>query len=91
MLDAQVKAKELRGFLDQVYNTSGKKEDLKSLSDDEVFGAGKQPAWRCADGNPGLRRRARGRDSPHARAGGEDPDGQTQLYDGRTGEAFERR
>ena len=37
MLDAQVKAKELRDFLDKVYNTSGKKEDLASLSDDEVF------------------------------------------------------
>ena len=36
MLDAQVKAKELRDFLDKVYNTSGRKEDIDSLSDDEI-------------------------------------------------------
>ena len=34
MLDAQVSAQGLRDFLDKVYNTSGRKEDLGSLSDE---------------------------------------------------------
>ena len=37
MLDAQVKAKELREVLDKVYNTSGKQEDLSSFSDQDLF------------------------------------------------------
>ena len=36
MLDAQAKIGELRDYLDKVYNTSGKKEDLDSLTDEEV-------------------------------------------------------
>ena len=32
-----VKAQEIRSFLNKVYNSSGHKEDIKSLSDGEVF------------------------------------------------------
>ena len=37
MLKAQAKAQELRPLLAQVYNESGKAEDLDSLSDAEVL------------------------------------------------------
>ncbi len=37
MLKAHENAAKVRKFLDKVYNTSGKKEDLASLSDDEVM------------------------------------------------------
>ncbi len=91
MLDAQVKAKELRDFLNEVYNTSGRKEDLKSLGDDELFAmannlrGGVPVATPVFDG-------ANEDEIQHMLAlAEEDPDGQTQLFDGRTGEAFERR
>ncbi|TAJ25852.1 MAG: DNA-directed RNA polymerase subunit beta, partial [Nitrospirae bacterium] len=37
MLDAQRRVGEIRQFLDKIYNTSGKKEDLNSLTDGEVL------------------------------------------------------
>ncbi len=91
MLDAQVKTKELRDFLNEVYNTSGKKEDLKSFSDEDLFAmannlrGGVPIATPVFDG-------ANEDEIRHMLAlAEEDPDGQTQLFDGRTGEAFERR
>ena len=91
MLDAHVKAEDLRKFLDQVYNTSGKKEDLDSLTDDELFAM----ADNLRGGVPTATPVFDGADENEIRhmleLAEEDPDGQTQLYDGRTGEAFERR
>jgi DNA-directed RNA polymerase subunit beta len=37
MLDAQATAKEVRGFLDQVYNSCGKGEDIKGFKDAEIL------------------------------------------------------
>jgi len=37
MLEAQQKVVEIRQFLDKIYNTSGHKEDLDSLTDDEIL------------------------------------------------------
>ena len=91
MLDAQVKAKELREFLDKVYNTSGKSEDLKSFSDEELF----EMANNLRGGVPMATPVFDGAHEDEIRhmleLAEEDTDGQTQLYDGRTGEAFERR
>ncbi|MGB5762345.1 MAG: DNA-directed RNA polymerase subunit beta [Sedimenticolaceae bacterium] len=91
MLDAQVKARELRDFLDKVYNTSGKKEDLASLSDDEVFAMANNLRGGVPTATPVF-------DGAHEdeirymlELAEEATDGQTQLYDGRSGEAFERR
>jgi DNA-directed RNA polymerase subunit beta len=91
MLDAQVKAKELREFLDKVYNTSGKKEDLDSFSDEDLF----EMAGNLRRGVPMATPVFDGAHEDEIRQmlelAEEDVDGQTQLYDGRTGEAFERR
>ena len=91
MLDAQVKAKELRDFLDQVYNKSGRKEDIASFTDDEVF----EMADNLRGGVPMATPVFDGADEDEIRymlaLAEESADGQTQLYDGRTGEAFERR
>jgi DNA-directed RNA polymerase subunit beta len=91
MLDAQVKSKELRDFLDQVYNGSGKKEDFDSLTDDELFAM----AGNLRGGVPTATPVFDGANEDEIRhllnLAEEDQDGQTQLYDGRTGEAFERR
>lgn len=91
MLDGGSKVKEMRSFLDKIYNSSGKIEDLKSLNDDEIMDMAHNlrggvpmatPAFDGAheDEIKGMLRLA---DLPES--------GQTTLYDGRTGEAFDRK
>ncbi|MDD4881176.1 MAG: DNA-directed RNA polymerase subunit beta [Gallionellaceae bacterium] len=102
MLDAQAKASELRKLLDKVYNTSGKKEDLKSFSDAEII----EMAGNLRGGVPfatpvfdGAKEEeiksmldlAYPDDDPHtAKLGFTPGKTQVQLYDGRSGEAFDR-
>ncbi|MCP4210341.1 MAG: DNA-directed RNA polymerase subunit beta, partial [Halieaceae bacterium] len=92
MLDAQVKIEELRDFLDKVYNHSGgKKEDLDSFGDEDL----RAMAHNLRGGVPMATPVFDGASEDEIRymleLAGESRDGQTQLYDGRTGEAFERR
>ena len=91
MLDAQVKAKELREFLDKVYNTSGKQEDLDSFSDEELFAMANNLRGGVPTATPVFDGADEGEIRHMLELAEEDADGQTQLYDGRTGEAFERR
>jgi DNA-directed RNA polymerase subunit beta len=92
MVEAQAKAAELRSFLDQVYNQSGGQgEDIKSLSDSEIaelaknLSAGVPIATPVFDGasEPEIKRLLTLADLPTS--------GQTYLYDGRTGERFDRQ
>ena len=91
MLKAQKKVTEMRKFLDKVYNTSGKKEDLKSFSDDEIM----ELARNLREGVPMATPVFDGADEIEVKQMLELADlpvsGQTTLYDGRTGEAFERK
>jgi len=90
MLEAQTKVTELRGFLDKIYNNSGKQEDLDSFSDDEIIelcrnlSGGVPMATPVFDGcsEEELRYMLRLADLPET--------GQTKVYDGRTGRSFER-
>ncbi len=90
MLEEQAKISELRGFLDKVYNTSGKKEDLDSFTDDEVkelannLKGGVPVATPVFDGasESEIKAMLKLADLPES--------GQTTLYDGRTGESFDR-
>jgi DNA-directed RNA polymerase subunit beta len=90
MLEAQSNVKELRGFLDKIYNNSGKKEDLDSFSDDEIIElcrnltGGVPMATPVFDGcsEEELRYMLRLADLPET--------GQATVYDGRTGKSFER-
>jgi DNA-directed RNA polymerase subunit beta len=90
MLKAKAKVAELREFLDQVYNTSGKLEDLESFSDEEIVDLATNlqqgvpmatPVFDGADEEE-LKSMLRLADLPES--------GQTILFDGRTGESFER-
>ena len=91
MLEAQQKVVEIRKFLDKVYNTSGHKEDLKSLTDDEILELAKNlvkgvpMATPVFDGAPevAIKEMLELADLPTS--------GQTTLYDGLTGDAFERQ
>ncbi|MBS1211747.1 MAG: rpoB [Proteobacteria bacterium] len=90
MLEARAKIQEIRQFLDQVYNRSGRREDLDSLSDEEVLELagnlrhGVPMATPVFDGavEEDIREMLRLADLPAS--------GQTRLFDGRTGDAFER-
>jgi DNA-directed RNA polymerase subunit beta len=90
MLEAKAKIEEIRGFLKEVYNCSGKKEDLDSLSDKEILDlasnlrGGVPMATPVFDGatEDDIKTMLRLADLPES--------GQTRLTDGRTGEVFDR-
>ncbi|WKJ89721.1 DNA-directed RNA polymerase subunit beta [Methylomonas montana] len=90
MLEAQAKVQEIRGFLEQIYNCSGRKEDLNTFSDKEIVEmavnliSGVPMATPVFDGasEEDIRTMLRLADLPEH--------GQTVLYDGLTGEPFER-
>jgi len=90
MLEAKAKIAELRQLLDKIYNSSGNKEDIDSLSDEEVvelctnLTSGVPMATPVFDGatEAEIRTMLALADLPES--------GQTTLFDGRTGEAFDR-
>ncbi|PKV10634.1 DNA-directed RNA polymerase subunit beta [Xanthomonas prunicola] len=95
MLEAQTAVSELRKFLDDIYNhdstINAQRVDLSQFSDEELLNLGKN----LIDGVPmatpvfdgaseaEIKRMLELADLPQS--------GQTQLYDGRTGEAFDRK
>ncbi|WP_295749889.1 DNA-directed RNA polymerase subunit beta [Undibacterium sp.] len=100
MLKAKVKIEELRGFLKQIYNESGKVEDIDGLSDDEILtltGNLKNgvpfatPVFDGADEAEIRRMLDLAYPDEIAKQLGMTPSkNQVTLYDGRTGESFER-
>ncbi len=90
MLEQQTKAEELRTFVDKVYNHSGKKEDIRSLSDAEIADL----AYNLRNGVPVATPVFDGATEDEIKNLLELADlprsGQTTLYDGRTGEPFDR-
>jgi DNA-directed RNA polymerase subunit beta len=90
MLEAKRKVQDIREFLDQVYNLSGRQEDLDSFTDEEIvelafnLRLGVPMATPVFDGatEQDIKNMLKLADLPES--------GQTQLYDGRTGDAFER-
>jgi len=91
MLEQHVQTAEIRQFLDQIYNTSGKKEDMDSFSDEEINAL----AENLKDGVPMATPVFDGASEDEIKAmlrlADLPEDGQTTLYDGRTGEAFDRK
>jgi DNA-directed RNA polymerase subunit beta len=102
MLAAQAKAGEVRKFLDKIYNASGKQEDIKGLTDAEIL----EMAGNLAKGVPfatpvfdgaheaeikTMLDLAYPSDDPRTALNGFTPaKTQVQLYDGRSGDAFDR-
>ena len=90
MLDAHVKTQEIRKFLDQVYNASGRKEDLKSLTDDEIIELAANLRKGVPMATPVFDGASEDEIKHMLKLAGLPESGQTTLYDGRTGDAFER-
>ncbi len=91
MLDQQRQVAEVRGFLEQVYNEVGDPNvDLKSLKDAEVL----ELATNLRGGVPMATPAFDGASEPEIKKmldlAGLPSSGQAQLYDGRTGDPFDR-
>ena len=91
MLDAREKVERVRGFLEKVYNESGgRDEDLSLLSDAEIL----QLAANLKDGVPIATPVFDGASEQEIKdmleLAGLNRDGQSILYDGRTGDPFDR-
>ena len=96
MLRREASMKELRGFLDQIYNSSGRSEELDKLEDREIV----ELAANLKKGVPFATPVFDGAHEDEIEkmltlAGLKDANGdvqyQVQLFDGRTGEPFERK
>ena len=91
LLERRARIAELRQFLAKVYNSSGNREDLDSFSDEEI----RALAANLKDGVPMATPVFDGASEAEIKAmlklAGLPEDGQTRLYDGRTGQPFERR
>ena len=90
MIDAEVKASEVRSFLSEIYEKDGS-QDLSSLKDKEILDL----AENLREGVPMATPVFDGAKESEVKAmlelAGLPSSGQTQLYDGRTGEKFDRK
>ena len=91
MMDQQAAIKDLRGFLDRIYNdTGGKKEDIKSLTDDEVLELARNLRGGVPIATPVFDGATEEEIKRLLDMAGLPDTGQATLIDGRTGEAFDR-
>ncbi|ULJ64834.1 DNA-directed RNA polymerase subunit beta [Wielerella bovis] len=103
MLAEQRKVSEIRAFLEKLYNGSGKQEDLDSLNDDEIITLAENLKRGATFASPvfdGAKEQeiydmlnlAYPSDDPEVeKLGFNKSKTQITLYDGRSGEAFDRR
>ncbi len=90
MLDQKRDIAEIREFLDKVYNTSGKQEDLDSLSDDEIVTLANNLRGGVPMATPVFDGAKENEIKDMLELAGLPRSGQAQLIDGRTGEYFAR-
>ena len=90
MLKAQAKIAELRKFIDKIYNSSGKQEDIESLSDAEVLDLATNLQKGVPFATPVFDGATEAEIKAMLELAGLPQSGQIKLFDGRTGEAFDR-
>ncbi|MGZ0020142.1 DNA-directed RNA polymerase subunit beta [Nitrosomonas sp. wSCUT-2] len=90
MLKSQRNASEIRDFLDKIYNASGKREDLSELSDDEILSLASNLTEGVPFATPVFDGATEDEIKNMLELAGLPRSGQVTLYDGRTGEAFDR-
>ena len=90
MIDSEVKSNEIRGLLSEIYEKDGS-QDLSSLKDKEIL----ELAENLREGVPMATPVFDGAKESEVKSmlelAGLPSSGQTQLYDGRTGEKFDRK
>ncbi len=90
MLERQAKVTELREYLDKIYNTSGKKEQLDSFSDEEITKLAGNLKGGVPMATPVFDGASEEEIKRMLELAGLPATGQTTLHDGRTGEPFDR-
>ncbi|MER2512606.1 MAG: DNA-directed RNA polymerase subunit beta [Nitrosomonas ureae] len=90
MLKIQRNVNEIRDFLDNIYNKSGKKEDISSLSDKEILSLAENLIAGVPFATPVFDGATEKEIKDMLELAGLPRSGQITLYDGRTGEAFDR-
>jgi DNA-directed RNA polymerase subunit beta len=90
MLKAQASTGEIRGLLGKIYNGSGKTEDIDSLSDPEVADLAHNLQGGVPFATPVFDGATEGEIKTMLELAGLPRSGQVTLYDGRTGDAFDR-
>jgi DNA-directed RNA polymerase subunit beta len=92
MIEQQKKAAEIREYLEKVYNaTGGRKENLKSLKDNEVVEMAENLTGGVPMATPVFDGAAESEIKEMLKLAGLPTNGQTTLWDGRTGNQFDRQ
>jgi DNA-directed RNA polymerase subunit beta len=91
LLDAQAQLSQLRSFLDQIYNGIGaQKVDLQEINDEEVLALCRNLRGGVPVATPVFDGATEEEMRELLRLAGRSETGQTTLYDGRTGDSFDR-
>jgi DNA-directed RNA polymerase subunit beta len=90
MLHAQEAPAKVRKFLDKIYNSTGKKEDLAALSDDDVLELARNLQGGLPFATPVFDGATEVEIKDMLELAGLPRSGQIALFDGRTGDAFDR-
>ena len=90
LLEAHAKVNEVRQFLHEIYNASGRTEDLDQLNDAEILELAGNLRRGVPMATPVFDGASEKDIKTMLRLAGLPESGQTRLFDGRTGEAFER-
>jgi DNA-directed RNA polymerase subunit beta len=91
MLEQHARMEDLRAFLDEIYNVSGKREALNSLTDEEIVELSRNLKDGVPMSTPVFDGATEAEIKRMLELAGLPRAGQTTLYDGRTGEPFERQ
>jgi len=91
MLQAQESTAKIRGFLEQVYNTTGgKSEELKGFADEEVLELARNLVFGLPTATPVFDGATEAEIKNLLKLANLPESGQSRLYDGRTGDSFDR-
>ena len=91
MLEAQKAVSELREFISKIYNSTGQKEDIASFSDDEIIELAKNLRLGVPFATPVFDGASEAEIKDMLELADLPRSGQITLFDGRTGEAFDRK
>ena len=90
MIDSEVNTSEIRGFLSEIYEKDGS-QDLSSLKDKEVLDLAENLREGVPTATPVFDGAKESEVKSMLELAGLPSSGQTQLFDGRTGEKFDRK
>src|SRR5262249_49368456 len=90
MLKAQQKIAEVRKFVERIYNEKGKEEDISKLTDEEIVALASNLKEDVPFATPVIDSATESEINAMLELADLPQSGQLTLYDGRTGEAFDR-